>query len=100
MTDNIYNGTDMMLAPMDMGTNHADLTTASDLQAARTASHHILYTIANSRAVAGGFGGLEEWQKLLVKVDVVAGLLLVVLEILAITKYRNRKKAEVTVQEG
>ncbi len=99
-TQAIYNGTDMMLAPMDMGTNHADLTTASDLQAARTASHHILYTIANSRAVAGGFGGLEEWQKLLVKVDVVAGLLLVVLEILAITKYRNRKKAEVTVQEG
>ena len=85
----IYNGTDMMLSPTDIGINHPDLNTASDLQAAREAAHHVLYTVANSRAVTDANGGLQNWQIILIVLDVVTVLLIALFEVLAIRKYRK-----------
>ena len=85
----IYNGTDMMLSPTDIEINHPDLNTASDLQAAREAAHHVLYTVANSRAVTDASGGLQNWQIILIVLDVVTVLLIALFEVLAIRKYRK-----------
>lgn len=94
----VYNGTDIMLCTMEMGINHPELNTASDVVAARTAAHNILYTVANSRAV-DNMGGLATWLKVVISVDVVIALVLVALEVLAIVKYRKRRGAVAVVVE-
>ena len=92
----VYNGTDIMLCPMDIGINHPSLETASDVVAARTAAHDILYTVANSRAV-NGVGGMAAWVKMVVTVDVILAVIVVLLEVVTFKKYKKRLgKVEVT----
>ena len=88
----------MCLAPMDTETNHLkDTTSATSIIAARNSAHNILYTVANSRACAGESGGLANWQIMLIVIDLIAALLVVGLEVLAIRKY---KKMSATVSES
>lgn len=98
-TQAIYNGTDIMLSPMDIGINHPSLESASDVIAARTAAHDILYTVANSRAIID-VGGLANWVKVVIAVDVVMALILIGLEALAIMNYKKRKEANTVTVEA
>ncbi|MCF0129014.1 MAG: beta-glucosidase, partial [Pseudobutyrivibrio sp.] len=96
-TQAIYNGTDIMLCPMDMGINHADLSTASNVVAARNSAHNILYTVTNSRAVAEA-GGLPAWVKTVIAVDICLAAVLILLEVITIKNYKKRAGTAV-VQE-
>lgn len=97
-TQAIYNGTDIMLSPMDIGINHPDMNTASDMQAARNASHDILYTVANSRAIASA-GQMPEWLKVVITVDVIMAAIVILLEVITFKKYKKRcNEVEPTVE--
>lgn len=90
----IRGGTDVCLSPMDTETNHLrDKESATGVAAARNAAHNILYTVANSRACDPEVmkGGLENWQIILIVVDVIGALLIVGLELLSIRKYKKMK---------
>lgn len=89
----VYNGTDLMLSPMDIGINHPSLETASDVQAARESSHNILYTVANSRAITDA-DSMPNWIKMLIGVDVALGIVIVLLEVLAVKRYKKRKSQQ------
>ena len=54
-----------------------------------------MYTVVNSRAYEEENlnPGMDNWVKGAIAIDVIIGILLVVLEILAIKKYFDRKKA-------
>ena len=86
----IRGGTDMCLAPMDTETNHlTDQASATSIIAARNSAHNILYTVANSRACASEQGGLENWQIMLIVIDIIGIALVVCLELLAVRKYKK-----------
>lgn len=90
----IRGGTDMCLSPMDTETNHLkDTQSATGIAAARNAAHNILYTVVNSRACDPEVmkGGLENWQIILIVVDVIGALLIIGLEVLALRKYKKMK---------
>lgn len=96
----IRGGTDMCLAPMDTETNHlTDQTSATSIIAARNSAHNILYTVANSRACASEQGGLENWQIILIVVDVIGIALAALLEVLTIKKYKKSLAAGPVVTE-
>lgn len=91
----IRGGTDMCLAPMDTETNHlTDTTSATSIIAARNSAHNVLYTVANSRACSTEMKELENWQKILVAIDVIGAVLIVLLEVLAIKKFKKMKAEE------
>lgn len=86
----IRGGTDMCLAPMDTETNHlTDQTSATSIIAARNSAHNILYTVANSRACASEQSGLENWQILLIVIDLIGAALIIFLEIRAVKRYKK-----------
>lgn len=94
----IRGGTDMCLAPMDTETNHLkDTTSATSIIAARNSAHNILYTVANSRACASEQGGLENWQIILIVVDVIGIALVACLELLTIKRYKKDLAAQPVV---
>lgn len=98
----IRGGTDMCLAPMDTETNHlTDQTSATSILAARQSAKNVLYTVANSRACDPEVmsGGLENWQMILIVVDVIGAALIIFLEILTIKKYKKELAAPVVVAE-
>lgn len=96
----IRGGTDMCLAPMDTETNHLkDTTSATSIIAARNSAHNILYTVANSRACATEGGGLENWQIILIVVDVIGIALVALLEVLTIKRYKKDLAAEPVVTQ-
>ena len=96
----IRGGTDMCLAPMDTETNHlTDQTSATSIIAARNSAHNILYTVANSRACASEQGGLENWQIILIVVDVIGIALVAFLEVLTIKRYKKSLAAGPVVTE-
>ena len=97
-TQAIYNGTDIMLCPMDMGVNHPDLSTASNVVAARNSAHNILYTVANSRAIANA-DKLPAWVKTVVGADVALAAVLILLEVVLLKKYKKRTNAATIVSE-
>ena len=90
----IRNGCDLMLATYSTPQSTVtDQSSATSVQAMRTASHNILYTVVNSRAYDSEIStGLPTWQKLLYAIDVILVLLLAFLEYLAIKKYLAKKK--------
>ena len=95
----IRGGTDFCLAPMDNATNHlTDTTSATSLQAARTASKNIMYTVVNSRAYdpANIQTGLESWQIVMIVVDVIAAAALVAFEVVVVRK-GLKKRSDGTV---
>ena len=92
----IRNGTDCMLVAYDTETNHVkDQTSATGVQAMRQACKNILYTVVNSRAYDAENleTGLMTWQIAAIAIDVVAGVILIALEAVAIKNYSKRRKA-------
>lgn len=97
----IRGGTDICLAPMDTETNHlTDTTSATSILAARQSAKNILYTVANSRACDPEKlnGGLENWQKMLIAIDVIGAAVIVLLEVVTIKKYKKDVVTEPAVE--
>ncbi len=103
----IRGGCDLMLATYDTEWNVVtDTTSATSVNAMRTAAHNILYTTVNSRAYAADVdNSTPAWIIAIYVVDVILALVLILLEVLAIKKYLKLKKAaaeavaETTTQE-
>ena len=99
----VRNGTDCMLVNYPTETSLVgsltDGTISNDgLQAMRTATHNILYTVVNSRAYAEENlnPGMAGWQIAAIVIDVLLAVVIVVLEVAVIKKgYDKRKKEEV-----
>lgn len=95
------NGGDMMLATLDMPITTVNVQDAAGVTALRTASHDILYTVANSWMYENGQPEVTRntWEYI---TWVVAGILilsLLGLEVVAIRRYRTRKaQAVITVE--
>lgn len=101
----IRNGTDCMLVAYDTETNHVKNTTsATSVKAMRQACKDIMYTTVNSRAYdpANLQTGLQNWQVMAIVIDVIFGLLIVLLEVLAIKGYKKHAaedKIQVTAED-
>ena len=90
------------LSTFDIGTNYvSDTDNAVYVNHMRRAAHDIFYTVVNSRAYAPENikTGMESWMKVTIGVDVVIGLLIVGLEVIAIRKYM-RQSISVSVESG
>lgn len=90
----IYNGGDSCLINRDVVTNNVtDTDNANTVAQMKNASHNILYTVVNSRAYEGDNiqTGLLMWQIILIIADVILVALFILLEVLIIRGYRNRK---------
>ena len=91
----IRNGCDLMLAPYPSEfSTVTDQSSATSVIALRTASHHILYTVVNSRAYASEVkSGIPAWKIGIYVIDVLLIGGIICLEILAVKKFL-KKKAE------
>ncbi len=94
-------GGDMMLATIDMPIATVNVQDAAGVSALRSASHNILYTVANSWMYENGQPEVTRnaWEYI---TWVVAGLLilsLLGLEVVAIRRYRTRKAEAVVAVE-
>ena len=89
----IRGGTDAMLATTET-TNHVTDRSATSVKAKRAAAHNILYTAVNSWHYADGDPDdpMPSWQVALNVTDVAHGVLLVVLEVIAIKRFSERRK--------
>ena len=97
----IRNGCDLMLATYETPQSTVtDQTSATSVNAMRTASKNILYTVVNSRAYDTTVNtGLPTWVKILYAVDALLIALIAFLEFKAIKKYLALKKeTEPTVE--
>ena len=90
----IRNGCDLMLATYSTDQSKVtDQTSATSVIAMRQASKNILYTVVNSRAYDNDIkAGLPTWEKVLILIDVILGLLIICLEYFAIKKYLAKRK--------
>ena len=76
-----------------------DIHNPGDYHYGREAADHILYTIANSNVMDGGMPGsryvpqMEPWQGLIYGIDAVCGILIAVLLLLSILRFRRKKAA-------
>ncbi len=97
----IRGGTDLMLATYDTGFNYVDDTTsATSIQAMRTASHNILYVVVNSRAYASDVNNsIPGWQIAIYVVDAALAAVIILLEVLAVRGYQKKKKETNTAEE-
>lgn len=98
----IRNGNDCMLVAYDTETNHvSDTTSATSLQAMRQASKNIMYTVVNSRAYDAENlqVGLLGWQKAGIAIDVVLAAVIILLEVVAIKRFKKRQENVVSVSE-
>jgi beta-glucosidase len=97
----IRGGTDCMLATYDNGLNYLHDTSATSIIAARQSCKNILYTTVNSRAYATDVdGGLMNWQIAAIVIDVILGILIILLAVLAFRKYQKDAAAEPVVRVG
>ena len=90
----IRNGNDFCLVAYDMESNHlTDKTSATSVIAMRQAAKNIMYTVVNSRAYdeANLQTGLMPWQITMIVIDVILVAGVIVLEVVTIKKYRERK---------
>lgn len=90
----IRNGNDIMLSPMGEGQAVVeDSTSATAVNALRTASKNIMYTVVNSNIYEDYTGGLNlmNWQKVAIGIDVALLIVLIALEAVAIMKYRKKE---------
>ena len=100
----IRNGTDAMLVAYDTETNHVkDQKSATGVEAMRQACKNIMYTVVNSRAYDAENleTGLMTWQIAAIAADVVLGVGILALEIVAIKRFRKRlaeEKAAIAVE--
>ena len=97
----IRNGNDSMLATTSI-TNHITDKSATSVKAMRTAAHNILYTAANSWQYADGEPKVATpiWKTAMYVAWGVTAVLVIGLEIVAIKRYLNRKKAVATVESA
>lgn len=88
----IRGGTDIMLATAETTNYVTDLSPTAVIQM-RRAAHNILYTTVNSwRYQDGELGaGMETWKIILIVVDVIIGIALLALSILAARKFLMRR---------
>lgn len=89
----IRNGTDAMLVAYDTETNHVkDTTSATSLNAMRTASKNIMYTVVNSRAYEEENlnEGMPAWKMIAIGVDVLIAIGIVALEWNTIKRFKKR----------
>ena len=90
----IRNGNDFCLVAYDMESNHlTDKTSATSVIAMRQAAKNIMYTVVNSRAYDASNlqTGLMPWQITMIVIDVILVAGVIVLEVVTIKKYRERK---------
>lgn len=90
----IRNGNDCMLVAYDTETNHVtDTTSATSVQAMRTAVKNIMYTVVNSRAYEpeNMKTGLMSWQIAAIIIDIIFAVLIVFLEVFALKKFKANK---------
>ncbi len=97
----IRNGCDLMLATYSTPQSTVtDQESATSIQAMRTASHNILYTVVNSRAYDSSVAvGMPNWVKVLIAVDAVLFLAIACLEFFAVKSYLKKKKEIAPVVE-
>lgn len=97
----IRNGNDCMLVAYDTDTNHlTDQSSATSIIAARQACKNIMYTVVNSRAYdpENLKSGLQGWQIAFIVCDIILGLLICFLEVLAIRKFKKESVATATIE--
>ena len=94
-------GNDSMLATTKI-TNHITDKSATSVKAMRQAAHNILYTAANSWQDANGEPKVATpiWKTAMYVAWGVVAVLVIGLEIVAIKRYLNRKKAVATVESA
>lgn len=94
-------GNDSMLATTKI-TNHITDKSATSVKAMRQAAHNILYTAANSCQYANGEPKVATpiWKTAMYVAWGVTAVLVIGLEIVAIKRYLNRKKAVATVESA
>ena len=94
-------GNDSMLATTKI-TNHITDKSATSVKAMRQAAHNILYTAANSWQYANGEPKVATpiWKTTMYVAWGVVAVLVIGLEIVAIKRYLNRKKAVATVESA
>ena len=94
-------GNDSMLATTKI-TNHITDKSATSVKAMRQAAHNILYTAANSWQYANGEPKVATpiWKIAMYVAWGVVAVLVIGLEIVAIKRYLNRKKAVATVESA
>lgn len=94
-------GNDSMLATTKI-TNHITDKSATSVKAMRQAAHNILYTAANSWQYANGEPKVATpiWKAAMYVAWGVTAVLVIGLEIVAIKRYLNRKKAVATVESA
>lgn len=94
-------GNDSMLATTKI-TNHITDKSATSVKAMRQAAHNILYTAANSWQYANGEPKVATpiWKTAMYVAWGVTAALVIGLEIVAIKRYLNRKKAVATVESA
>lgn len=93
----IRNGTDAMLVAYDTATNHVvDKTSATGVQAMRTAAKNMLYTAVNSRAYdpENLSAGLLGWQIAAIIIDLAFAAAVAVLGVTAVRRYKKRVQDE------
>ena len=78
-----------------------DENNVSDYHYGREAIHNILYTVANSKAMNGGMPGsqylasIEPYQMVIYVIDGVCGVIIALLVVLTILRYRKKKNTAV-----
>lgn len=90
-----------MLVAYDTETNHVkDQESATGVQAMRQACKNILYTVVNSRAYdpENLETGLMGWQIAAIVIDVVFAAIIIVLEVVAINKFRKRNAGTIKTE--
>lgn len=94
-------GNDSMLATTKI-TNHITDKSTTSVKAMRQAAHNILYTAANSWQYANGEPKVATpiWKTAMYVAWGVTAVLVIGLEIVAIKRYLNRKKAVATVESA
>ncbi|WP_270291336.1 glycoside hydrolase family 3 protein [Bifidobacterium adolescentis] len=94
-------GNDSMLATTKI-TNHITDKSVTSVKAMRQAAHNILYTAANSWQYANGEPKVATpiWKTAMYVAWGVVAVLVIGLEIVAIKRYLNRKKAVATVESA
>ena len=94
-------GNDSMLATTKI-TNHIADKSATSVKAMRQAAHNILYTAANGWQYANGEPKVATpiWKTAMYVAWGVTAVLVIGLEIVAIKRYLNRKKAVATVESA
>lgn len=91
----VRNGNDIILVNYDAVTNtitHTD--SATTVQAMRTASKNVMYTVVNSRAYREDVlhQGMPAWKIVMIVINCILGALLVLWEVVMIRKYLNTQK--------